>query len=85
MSADAKTIEGFAELFHHYHSALAPDFGCRSAEDLEWTDLSSNERKRFVAAIRLALLEVQSSPSGNQSNIFTSWPTDGSEGRECGC
>jgi hypothetical protein len=85
MSVDEKAIEGFAELFHHYHGALAPDFGCGIAEDVEWHELSNNERRRFVAAMRLALLEVQAPSVGNQPNIFTTWPSGGTEGRECGC
>jgi hypothetical protein len=84
MSTDEKTIEGFAELFHHYHNALAPDFGCGIADDVEWHELSANERRRYVAAVRLALLNVQAPSSGNQPNIFTRWPV-GTEGRDCGC
>jgi hypothetical protein len=85
MSTDEKTIEGFAELFHHYHSVLAPDFGCGITEDVEWNELSNNERRRFVAAVRLALLEVRPRSEGNQPNIFTAWPNGGTEGRDCGC
>ncbi len=85
MSTDEKTIEGFAELFHHYHNALAPDFGCGIADEVEWSGLSTNERKRFVAAVRLALIEVQAPSNGNIPNIFTSWPAGGTEGRDCGC
>lgn len=85
MSVDEKTIEGFAELLHHYHNALAPDFGCGNAQQAEWNDLASNERKRLVAAARLAMLEMASSPDGNQPNIFTTWPSGGTEGRDCGC
>ncbi len=85
MSTDERTIEAFAESFHHYHSALAPDFGCGIGNDSEWRELPSNERKRFVAAVRLALLEVRSPSSSNQSNILSRWPLDGTEGRDCGC
>jgi hypothetical protein len=85
MSTDERTIEGFAKLFHHYHNALAPDFGCGIAEDIDWNELSIKERKRFVAAVRLALIEVQAPHDGNQPNIFTTWPNGGTEGHDCGC
>ena len=85
MSIDEKTIEGFAERFHHYHNALAPDFGLGTAQESEWDELTTNERKRLVAAARLAVLEMQSGSTGDSMNIFTSWPSGGTEGRDCGC
>jgi hypothetical protein len=85
MSVDEKSIENFAELFHHYHSALAPDFGCGTSAEVEWDKLASGERKRLVAATRLALTELQSHAGGGSGNIFTRWPEGGTEGRDCGC
>ena len=85
MSVDEKALESFAALFHHYHSALAPDFGCSAESEVEWKELTSNERKCAVAAARLAVIEMQSEPTGKVPNIFTSWPLNGTEGRDCGC
>jgi hypothetical protein len=86
MSVNLERVEGFAELFHHYYQALAPDFECSAGDKgdkPEWHDLGLNERRRFVAATRLALMEAGSQPddhpSGNEGRRF------GSEGRECGC
>jgi hypothetical protein len=87
MLADEKSVEDFAKLLHYYQVALAPDFGCGAAQDLKWHDLSTNERKRLVAATRLALLELQSadpSSNGNEINIFSSYGVNGTEGRDCG-
>jgi len=70
-------------LFHHYYQALAPDFECSPDNKPEWNELALNERRRFVAATRLALMEAGSRPDiyqpyGNHRRV-------GTEGRECGC
>jgi hypothetical protein len=83
MSVNLERVEGFAELFHHYYQALAPDFECSSGDKPEWPDLAANERRRFVAATRLALMEA-----GAHSNDNHHSEEDrrfGTEGRECGC
>jgi hypothetical protein len=83
MSVNLERVEGFAELFHHYYLALAPDFECSTGDKPEWQDLAMNERRRFVAATRLALMEA-----GSQSNDNHHLKEDrrfGTEGRECGC
>jgi hypothetical protein len=50
-----------AELFHHYHRALGPDFGCTSKPDAEvWEQIPHQGKNRLVAAARLALLELAS-------------------------
>jgi hypothetical protein len=85
MSVDEKTIERLAKLVHYYHGALAPDFGCGAARDLEWNELASNERKRSVAAVRLALLEVDSTEDGEPAHALGSWQKSSKEGREWGC
>ncbi len=88
MSADEKSIEGFAKLFHHYHGALAPDFGCGAARDTEWSDLPSSEQKRMIAAVRLALMEVESEqPAGEYSGpkMIIDYGSGATEGREWGC
>lgn len=80
-----QTIENFAELFHHYHNALATDFGCDEGAQVDWKELTSNERRRAIAAVRLAVLELQNEVTHNMQNIFTRWPSGGTEGRDCGC
>lgn len=81
-----KVVEAFAESFYRYHEALAPDFGCGNASDNEWEHLSSNQRKRFVAAARLALSAVQSDKGGeSRGELYCDWSGGGTEGSECGC
>jgi hypothetical protein len=61
MSIQEVSAEQLAELFHHYHQALAPDFGCATQSTAEsWDRVSQRERQRMVAAARLAILEVAS-------------------------
>ena len=83
MSVNLERVEGFAELFHHYYQALAPDFDASPTTTPEWPDLAVNERRRFVAATRLALMEAGSLSANNhrveEEHRF------GTEGRECGC
>lgn len=60
MSVQEVSAEELAELFHHYHQALAPDFGCSSDPHPDgWDQLPQQEKSRMVAAVRLALLEVR--------------------------
>ena len=59
MSIQEVAPEQLAELFHHYHQALAPDFRSSSKPPCEtWSDVPAPERNRLVAAARLALLEL---------------------------
>lgn len=61
MSIQEVSPEQLAELFHHYHQALAPDFGCASTSSNEaWARVPQQEKNRLVAAARLALLELSS-------------------------
>jgi hypothetical protein len=61
MSIQEVSPEQLAELFHHYHQALGPDFGCTTQSVPEaWEQVSTQERNRMVAAARLAILEVAS-------------------------
>ncbi len=65
MSIQDVSAEQFAELFHHYHEALASDFDCgREARDESWEEIPDNERRRIVAAVRLTLLDVGSAGRG---------------------
>ena len=84
MSVNQEKVEWFAELFHRYYRALAPDFGCRFDHQSEWRELTLNERRRLVAAARLALAEAESGSSCHERR-FHSLPAEGTEGRECGC
>jgi hypothetical protein len=61
MSIQEVSAEQLAELFHHYHRALGPDFGSEphSAPHC-WRDVPQQDRSRMVAAARLALLELGS-------------------------
>ncbi|PYX02359.1 MAG: hypothetical protein DMG86_07480 [Acidobacteria bacterium] len=64
MSIQEVSAEQLAELFHHYHQALGPDFGCASKPNAEtWEQVPQPERGRLVAAARLALLELASTAS----------------------
>jgi hypothetical protein len=61
MSIQEVSAEQLAELFHHYHQALGSDLGCKNKSALEtWTQVSQQEKKRLVAAARLAILEMTS-------------------------
>lgn len=84
MTIEENIVESFAEHFYRYHEALAPDFGCGANEDLDWDQLTANERRHFMAAARLAFMELQSQPAGSGGAFYADWPTGGTEGRECG-
>ena len=59
MSIQEVSAEQLAELLHHYHQALGPDFSGESKPDAEaWEQVPQPEKKRLVAAARLALLEL---------------------------
>ena len=58
MSIQEVAPEQLAELFHHYHQALAPDFPCASEPSETWDHVPTREKSRLIAAARLALLEL---------------------------
>jgi hypothetical protein len=60
MSIEEVSAEQLAELFHHYHETLAPDFGCAAKPSQPWERLPEGERHCLVAAARLALVELRS-------------------------
>jgi hypothetical protein len=61
MSIQEVSPEKLAELFHHYHQALGPDFGGASkSAPQSWDEVPQQEKRRVVAAARLALLEIAS-------------------------
>ncbi len=85
MSAHTDRVEGFAELLHHYYTALASDFDCQAEESADWRELTPNERRRFVAATRLALMEAGTVSVNGDQQSDSACPNSGSVGRECGC
>jgi hypothetical protein len=59
MSIQEVSAEQLAALFHHYHQAIGPDFGCESKPNADaWEKVPQQEKSRLVAAARLALLEL---------------------------
>jgi hypothetical protein len=73
MSIQEVSAEQLAQLFHHYHQALAQDFGCTANSAPEsWDQVSTPEKSRMVAAARLAILEVASTTAeaeGSRNNF----------------
>ncbi|MGC2184398.1 MAG: hypothetical protein WA637_14040 [Terriglobales bacterium] len=60
MSIQEVSAEQLAELFHHYHETLGPDFGCSGKPNEAWEQVPQQERNRLVAAARLALMDLAS-------------------------
>jgi hypothetical protein len=85
MSTETVSPEKLAMLLHHYSEALAPDFGLRPSTSPDWEDLSQDERNRMVAATRLALLDLRTTPSHTPTDMPFPGFRGGSEGKECGC
>jgi len=55
--------EQLAKLFHHYREALAQDCESRKGENSSsWDRTPQSERKLMVAAARLTLLELSTTP-----------------------
>ncbi|HUJ94892.1 MAG TPA: hypothetical protein VLW84_06495 [Terriglobales bacterium] len=54
------SAEELAKLFHHYQEALSQDFTCGPGPEqvASWEQTPQNEKKRMIAAARLALLEM---------------------------
>ena len=72
MSIQEVSAERFAQLFHHYHQALASDSDAAAdvhAND-DWADLPPDERNRMVAATRLALFAVNQEPAERQGRQY---------------
>ena len=59
------SAEQLAKLFHHYQDALAHkcDGHQIKQEESSWDRTPQNERKLLVAAARLALLELATTPA----------------------
>ncbi len=83
MSIQEVSAERFAQLFHHYHQALADDSGSSSrlrAKDA-WESVPPSEKKKLIAAARMALLEVELVPSERSTRRYFSKPGEA----EWGC
>jgi hypothetical protein len=64
------SAEQLAKLFHHYREALEHNgegHGIKQ-ESLSWERTPQDERRRMVAAARLALLELAATPAQPNSN-----------------
>ena len=57
------SAEQLAKLFHHYREALAHDCHGSAQESSSWDRAPQQERKLMVAAARLALLELATTPA----------------------
>jgi hypothetical protein len=69
MSIQEVSPEQLAELFHHYHQALASDFGCVDSANAEvWERVPQREKSRLVAAARLALLELSATDKERENS-----------------
>jgi hypothetical protein len=67
MSLQEISPEQLAELFHHYHQVLAPEFGDSSNGNNEtWQFIPEQEKKRLITAARLALNELAA--DGNEQD-----------------
>ncbi len=70
MSIQEVAPEQLAQLFHHYHQALAPDFnGTRKPYSQVWKEVPQQERERLIAAARLALLELSTTDDDRKPSI----------------
>jgi hypothetical protein len=59
MSIREVSAEQLAELLHHYHQALTPDFaGAGNGASQAWNEVPQQEKKLMVAAAQMALLEI---------------------------
>ena len=58
MSITEISAEELAELVHLYHEALAQGVAGRGGVHPVWSQVSQQERRRLVAAVRLALLDL---------------------------
>jgi hypothetical protein len=82
MTIEEVSPERFAQLFHHYHQALADTNGNAPLRTCDaWADVPPSEKNRLVAAARLALLEVEVVPGERQPRKYFAKPGEA----EWGC
>lgn len=78
------SAEQLAKIFHHYHEALSHDGNGHGNDEgsSSWERAPQNERKLMVAAARLALLELATTPAESKpSRKYYAEPGDA----EWGC
>ena len=82
MSIHEVEPERLAELFHHYHQALAPEspFGDDGIAET-WNHVPAPERNRLIAAARLTLEELESALRDQNSRRYFAKPGEA----EWGC
>jgi hypothetical protein len=69
MSIQEVSAEQLAQVFHHYHQALEPDFNCENKPDGQtWERLPQTEKSRMIAAARLALLELAATATAHEDS-----------------
>ena len=75
MSIQEVSAEKLAELLHHYHQVLGPDFGCsKEATESSWDHMPEAEKNRSVAAARLTLLEIAATDKKDDSRRYFAKP-----------
>jgi hypothetical protein len=68
MSIQEVSAEQLAERFHHYDHALRAYRDRTGKPDAEaWEEISDQEKSRLVAAARLTLLDLTSTPGERQN------------------
>jgi hypothetical protein len=82
MSIQGVSPEQLAELFHHYHRALAPDGGGPGIASAEaWETMPPQEKSRLIAAARLAVWELATDGGEEDSRRYFATPGEA----EWGC
>jgi hypothetical protein len=64
MSIQEVPVEQFARLFNHHYKTLAPD---SNSVGESWSEIPLGERSRMIAAVRLALHDIDLSNRGTSS------------------
>jgi hypothetical protein len=59
MSTQEVFVQQFARLFHHYREAMSPEAEQESTTSTTLNAIPTDERRRLVAAARLAILELE--------------------------
>jgi hypothetical protein len=82
MSIQGVSPEQLAELFLHYHQALAPDGGGPGTSSAEaWETMPQEEKNRLIAAARLAVGELARDGGQEDSKRYFAKPGEA----EWGC
>jgi hypothetical protein len=82
MSTEEVFVQQFARLFVHYHDALTQDqFTPSQRQPREYNEFSRGECEQMVAAARLALIEIESAATEEDSRRYFAKPGEA----EWGC